>query len=84
MVQIFHVGGSTSINAADSLRSIEMLVEGREWHHTLGGSDRIFKLQRLVDRPKALLYVPLTTLSVDDLISACKAIIFACKSIFMS
>ena len=61
-----------------------MLVEGREWHHILSGSDSIVKLQGLVDDPKALLYVLLTMLSVDDLISACKAMIFACKSICRS
>lgn len=82
--QIVQVGSSTSKNAADCLRGIEVLVEGREWHHTLSGSDRIVKLQRLVDYPKALLSIFLTMLSVDDLISACKEMIFACKSIFRS
>ena len=84
MLQIIQVGGPTSKNAADSLRGIKVLVEGCEWHHTLSGCDRIIKLQRLDSHPEALLYVLLTMLSVDDLTSACKEMIFACKSIFIS
>lgn len=82
--QIIQVGSSTSENAANRLRGIEVLVEGHEWHHTLSGSDDIVKLQRLVDHPEALLNVLLTILSVDDLISACKEIILACRSVFRS
>ena len=57
MFQSIQIGGPTSKDAADSLRSIEMLVERCEWHHILGGSNSIIELKKLVDQPTGLLYI---------------------------
>ena len=57
MFQSIQIGGPTSKDAADSLRSIEVLVERCEWHHILGGSNSIIKLKKLVDQPTGLLYI---------------------------